>query len=407
MATYYVAKTGNDTNIGTLASPFLTIAKGISVLAAGDTLFIRVGVYSESIVLSNIPSGSSFASATKIYAYLGETVSVIKVHSGNSGTRYIIFDSLIIDNGGTADENVYLGNNVNHLRFTNCEIRNSRRQGVLFPHPGSDYNEFINCNVHHNGTTVNLDHGFYCAARNNLIEGCLIHDNAAFGVTIYNGYGERADNNIIRKNKIYDNSQLGSGSGIGVASGSGTLVYNNIVYGHATYGIDVSFGSPANTGIYNNTVYDNNGGIRVGSDSSNAKVKNNIVYSSGGVTNNGSGTVLANNPTTNPNFVNAGAGNFQLQAGSPAIDAGVVLTEVTTDYDGVTRPQGSAWDIGAYEFVGGGTPDTTPPTGLVISPSNGSTVTGTVTITCSASDNIGVANVQFYLDGSPLGGLIT
>jgi hypothetical protein len=40
-----------------------------------------------------------------------------------------------------------------------------------------------------------------------------------------------------------------------------------------------------------------------------------------------------------------------LLAGSPAIDAGVAVAGVTTDQRGVARPQGAAYDIGAYELV--------------------------------------------------------
>ncbi len=47
--------------------------------------------------------------------------------------------------------------------------------------------------------------------------------------------------------------------------------------------------------------------------------------------------------------------------------------------------------------------DTTPPTVAITSPSSGSTVTGTITVSANASDNVGVAGVQFRLDGAPLG----
>jgi hypothetical protein len=48
-------------------------------------------------------------------------------------------------------------------------------------------------------------------------------------------------------------------------------------------------------------------------------------------------------------------------------------------------------------------PDTTPPTVSVTAPANGSTVTGTVAVSAAANDNVGVAGVQFLLDGNALG----
>ena len=56
-----------------------------------------------------------------------------------------------------------------------------------------------------------------------------------------------------------------------------------------------------------------------------------------------------------------------------------------------------------YEaFIGAGPADTTPPTTAITSPAAGSTVTGTVTVTASASDNVGVTRVELYVDGALL-----
>ena len=52
-------------------------------------------------------------------------------------------------------------------------------------------------------------------------------------------------------------------------------------------------------------------------------------------------------------------------------------------------------------------PDTTPPTVSITSPGNGATVSGTIAVTASASDNVGVAGVQFKLDGANLGTEVT
>jgi hypothetical protein len=47
--------------------------------------------------------------------------------------------------------------------------------------------------------------------------------------------------------------------------------------------------------------------------------------------------------------VNIATGDFSLQAGSAAIDAGTTVADVTDDITGARRPAGGAFDIGAYE----------------------------------------------------------
>src|SRR5207244_4194616 len=80
----------------------------------------------------------------------------------------------------------------------------------------------------------------------------------------------------------------------------------------------------------------------------------------------------------------------------------------------------SPFDVGAYETNGATSnpgwritqgfkntstppPDTTPPTVSITSPASGATVSATITVSATASDNVGVAGVQFKLDGANLG----
>src|SRR5262249_16221376 len=50
---------------------------------------------------------------------------------------------------------------------------------------------------------------------------------------------------------------------------------------------------------------------------------------------------------------------------------------------------------------GGG--DTTPPTTSVTAPANGATVSGTVAVSATASDNVGVTQMQLLIDGRVVG----
>jgi Bacterial Ig domain/Galactose oxidase, central domain len=48
-------------------------------------------------------------------------------------------------------------------------------------------------------------------------------------------------------------------------------------------------------------------------------------------------------------------------------------------------------------------PDTTPPTVSITAPATGTTVSGAISVSANASDNVGVVGVQFQLDGANLG----
>jgi len=76
--------------------------------------------------------------------------------------------------------------------------------------------------------------------------------------------------------------------------------------------------------------------------------KNNLLYSSFRQYSGFSNDVINKDPL----FISPLTNNYKLRANSPAKDAGRVITGwvTPTDIDGVPRPQGVAWDIGAYEY---------------------------------------------------------
>lgn len=64
------------------------------------------------------------------------------------------------------------------------------------------------------------------------------------------------------------------------------------------------------------------------------------------------GNIGPGNKYGDPRFVSTGFGydgNYHLLSGSPAIDAGTSANAPSVDLDGVTRPQGGGFDVGAYE----------------------------------------------------------
>ncbi|MBS1547132.1 MAG: T9SS type A sorting domain-containing protein [Bacteroidetes bacterium] len=89
--------------------------------------------------------------------------------------------------------------------------------------------------------------------------------------------------------------------------------------------------------------------------------------------------VGAGNSLGDPLFMDPANEDFSLAAGSPCIDAGATLSYVTTDLSGTSRPEGTGYDIGAYEFMSGmGISATLPPITIQCVPNPSSTGTFSV-----------------------------
>ena len=87
---------------------------------------------------------------------------------------------------------------------------------------------------------------------------------------------------------------------------------------------------------------------------------------------------------------------------SPATATAALIGNSTPNK--VTNPGSGSPNRLLYSlFGGGGGGDTTPPTTSITSPANGATVSGTVTVSANASDNVGVSRVELYVDGGLVG----
>jgi hypothetical protein len=203
--------------------------------------------------------------------------------------------------------------------------------------------------------------------------------NSIFGIGsdgVYSG----TQNLLIENNRILNSDANGIQVGNIWAVPNGVTIRNNIIYKSAASGISLT-GATAGVinqdiKIYNNTINANNQGIMIGV-SNNVVVKNNLVFGNqtsnidywsstniirdynlyspaAGSAGEGSHSLIVQDPTVLTTFdVN---GDFQLKTNSPAINAGTDLsgTGFSDDFSGALRPQGSAWDIGAYEYGSSG-----------------------------------------------------
>lgn len=343
--TYYVAKTGNNSNAGTLASPWLTIQKAASTMVAGDTVYIKAGIYNEQVIPATSGNSSNWI---KYKAYPGDTVIIdgTGVDIGHSvsgstqgliyinGKNYIEIDGFSIVNATCHGVSIY--QNCDHITLKNLYIAETGACGVFCSstwnsadlHPTNILIDGVEC-YHTNGdhdresiTMVCVD-GFEvknCKIHDTIFNGELewpcqnginpqgckngsIHDNEVYRVMdgIYIGahFNDPTSSNIdIYNNFVHDcywpTHNLGIGLTVGVETVEGSTIsdinfYNNIVTGNFIGFYDDLMGDNnfyVNFRLINNTFYNNESTQiyikKTATYHSNCVVRNNIIYAPAG-----------------------------------------------------------------------------------------------------------------------------
>jgi hypothetical protein len=289
-------------------------------------------------------------------------------------------------------ETLTLNGNVSNFTITNNLVHDNNNIGIDMI--GGEYSIF---GLHHPKTGLPVTRDGVCS--NNTVYN--IHANYGGG---YAGgiYVDGGQNITLADNVSYQNDlglEVGAENHGYTASGitvEDNLLYNNTQSGLVFGGYSSTVGKVKNCTFISNTVYNNdttntgNGQLWIQYASYNTvasnifyAASNDVLIGSDGAGNNNNtldynlyyATSGANNATFNwnaatyssfskyqtktnedahslfadPNFVNAGASDFQLANGSPAIDTGSATTGQfdPIDFTGTTR--GTPPDIGAYE----------------------------------------------------------
>ena len=299
-----------------------SLKKGLNITSGHST----DGTYANGIILSNNEIHDNSVDGIDI---LGQYITI----RGNN-----IYDNMDSNWTSTHPDGIQIiastvdnYSSAQHVRIYNNMIRN-HTQGIYTE--GTSTNESSNCSdVHIFNNVLYMTPGVVNGADMDTINASNINIDSSKDVYIYNNTFGRAGNNDIYmhnnangtihiENNIFDNN-LGNGVYTVDTNDIGSLDYN--VY-HVTSGSDVKWG----TSYY--TL---------------AQLQSATAYGDHGV---------ADDPTLNAYPTPT------LQAGSPAINAGIVLG-VPYDIDKNGKSRGNiAWDVGAYEF------DTVGPSGPYLEP---------------------------------------
>ena len=345
--TLAIAGTGEDSN----ATGDLDITSGLTINGAGATTTIIDG-----------------GAIDRVLHFVSSTVEIdgVTITNGNivsfgggiaNGGTLTLTNSTISGNIASVGGGIW---NSGPLTLTDSAVNNNTclAGGCGIFGTASGTITLVNTTVDGN-VSSNEGGGFWVKGTINITSSVVSNNTApSWGGGIYNGGTMTLTNSTVSGNSSW-NPQQGAGGGIFVSGASNaTLTLNNST-------------------VSNNSAAVDGGGIWNGGSTT---LTNTIIANSpSGNDCSGTATSLGNNldsdnscnltePTDLPNTdpllgpLQANGGptfTHALLPGSPAIDAGNPATPgsggnacESTDQRGAARPQGSACDIGAYEFLG-------------------------------------------------------
>jgi PKD repeat protein len=414
---YFVATNGNDDWPGTISQPFLTITKGNSVAVAGDTVNVRAGTYSESrldwytdgtsgnpITLVSYDGDLAAHVNDGVYVHarkyitiegmeISGAVNALHIDPGANLTprsEYINIKRCYIHDADGGD--VAKANQSDYVVFEDCELKGP---------PGDELCDWVWVNycemkrgyLHdYTGIGFTIKGGsFYCILEDTVISHA---SDSAAKATRFGGSTDRKyrDPNsdyatqytVYRNNIIRDCTAPAGGTyecwyayfvnnTLHNCGGSGSAVFT-----HHADPPTTGDGGSRNIFWYNNVVLDTDGDMPIiykdqsGKPYENWQHDYNNFYNAGNPIPTGGlfdPNDEANSTFGNPNLANptgsattrAGWLNcYRITSSSTAlIDQGTSdagndpRPAVHYDIEGTSRPQGSGYDIGAFEYESG------------------------------------------------------
>ena len=405
---YFVDPNGSDANEGSQNSPWGTLQHAVDTIAPGDTISLQSGAYLGArieqsgnpeawMVLQAAPGASVLINAPgpnnrhdsnlEFETWEGdETVSYWVVRGievanapnwgidfrgseGDHSHHFIVQNNVVHDNGHDGETTGIFFAFVDDVVVEGNESYRNGEHGIYLSNSGDRFVVRSN-RLHHNtycGLHINgdLESGADGIISDGLVENNIIHENGVGGCSGINMDG--VDTATIRNNVLVNNHA----GGISLYQENGAICTQNVQILNNTivqaedgrWTINISADECVNNKIFNNiilTFHEWRGSILIPSAGLNGfESDHNIVMDRFSPDDDNSVVTLSewqalgfdsNSMLASPDELFAGSNDYHLLPGSPAVDSGGFLDSVEADLEGVARPQGAAFDIGAFEF---------------------------------------------------------